>query len=77
VALDDEFVEVAGLGRSERVQGEKDPFVNAELVKLLPLAFEHLRVGVFEGCGHWVPEEQPERLVATPKDILRTIEDHK
>jgi pimeloyl-ACP methyl ester carboxylesterase len=52
------------------VQGEKDPFVNAEWVKLLPLAFEHLRIEVFEGCGHWVPEEQPERLVSTIKGLF-------
>jgi pimeloyl-ACP methyl ester carboxylesterase len=59
------------------IQGDKDPFVNAEWVKLLPQAFNDLRVEIFEGCGHWVPEEQPERLISTMKDFLRSIENRE
>jgi haloacetate dehalogenase len=55
------------------IQGEKDPFVNAEWTKLLPQAFRHLRVEVFEGCGHWVPEEQPERLANVVLEFLDSL----
>lgn len=55
------------------IHGAADPFVPAGLTGLLPRAFSNLRVEQFEGCGHWVPEEEPERTAELFLDFLKEL----
>ncbi|HEU4702829.1 MAG TPA: alpha/beta hydrolase [Conexibacter sp.] len=51
------------------IKGGQDRF-NADWQQYVPLAFAHLRIEVFEGCGHWIPEEEPERLAKLMLEFL-------
>jgi pimeloyl-ACP methyl ester carboxylesterase len=55
------------------VHGMEDPFVSASNLDLLPAAFPNLRVERFDGCGHWVPEEEPERTASVLIDFLQDL----
>jgi len=55
------------------VHGLQDPFVPLANLDLLPAAFANLRIERLDGCGHWVPEEAPDRLERVLVDFLRDL----
>ena len=55
------------------IHGMQDPFVSSAWLDLLPRAFKKLRVERFEECGHWVPEEAPERTTEVLQDFLKDL----
>ena len=55
------------------IHGMKDPFVPAANLDLLPPAFSNLRIERFEECGHWVPEEEPERAASVISGFLQDL----
>ena len=52
------------------IHGTADPFIPPQALDVLPRAFTNLRVERFEGIGHWVPEEAPDRTAASIGDFL-------
>jgi pimeloyl-ACP methyl ester carboxylesterase len=55
------------------VHGMQDPFVPAGHLNLLSSTFTNLRIERFEECGHWMPEEAPERTASVLHDFLREL----
>ena len=55
------------------IHGMKDPFVSPANLDLLPAAFSDLRIERFEECGHWVPEEEPERAASVISEFLNDL----
>jgi pimeloyl-ACP methyl ester carboxylesterase len=51
--------------------GERDPALDASLLEDLPSRVEHLRVSRFEGAGHFVHWDEPERVAAELSAFLR------
>lgn len=52
------------------IHGREDPYVPISVTEPLPRHFENLQVRVFDGCGHWVPEEKPEETAALLLEFL-------
>ncbi len=52
------------------IHGMEDPFVPVAVLDMIPPSFRNLRIERLEGCGHWVPEEAPERVVSALRGFL-------
>lgn len=52
------------------IHGKKDPFVVPDYLDRLPERLPRVRVERFETCGHWVPEERPERTAGVLEAFL-------
>jgi pimeloyl-ACP methyl ester carboxylesterase len=50
--------------------GDCDPFLPLEQARRTAAAVPGARLAVYEGCGHFVPEERPDELAA---DVERLI----
>jgi pimeloyl-ACP methyl ester carboxylesterase len=55
------------------IHGMQDPFMRSALLDLLPPVFTNLRVERFQACGHWVPEEAPDRAIVVLQDFLKDL----
>jgi pimeloyl-ACP methyl ester carboxylesterase len=55
------------------LHGMQDPFVRATTLTLLSPAFINLRIERLEECGHWVPEEAPDKTAALIYDFLQDL----
>lgn len=50
--------------------GDRDPFFSVEQGRRTAAAIPGARFELYEGCGHFVPEERPERLAADLRTLL-------
>ncbi len=54
------------------IKGEKSGYINEEDEVLISEQFEEVKVITIENAGHWVHADQPEALLNTVKDFLKT-----
>ena len=50
--------------------GDADPFFGVEQAERTASALPHADLVVYEGCGHFVPEERPGQLAADLRGLL-------
>jgi pimeloyl-ACP methyl ester carboxylesterase len=50
--------------------GAEDAVVRPHMLERAPQRADALRVGVIEGCGHFVPEERPDLVIAGARELF-------
>lgn len=56
------------------IWGDRDPIIPISHARAAHEAIEHSRLEIFQGCGHFPHVEDPQRLVDTIRDFMRTTE---
>jgi pimeloyl-ACP methyl ester carboxylesterase len=51
----------------------RDPFIPSAHLDLLPKWFPNLKIERLGGCGHWVPEEEPDAVTVLIRGFLEDV----
>jgi pimeloyl-ACP methyl ester carboxylesterase len=55
------------------IHGMCDPFIPSAHLDLLPKWFTNAKIERIDGCGHWVPEEEPEVVARLIRGFLEDV----